>query len=201
MRRRREGRWPREVPLPPERYADSPEALIVGLACGGDRDAFAVLVGRRQSWLRNLLRRCCGDASLADDLAQQVFLQAWRKLPHLRRPDRFGPWLRRLAINTWLQHRRAKDALRDADAVDDNAPAPPAAPGVAVDLDRALAALPDPVRLCVVLSYRDGLTHGEIADAAGLPLGTVKSHIRRGTQRLRQLLSAYREAPCPEEAR
>ena len=182
----------------PDKYGDSPEALIVALARGGDRDAFAALVGRRQSWVRNLMRRCCGDPSLADDLAQQVFLQAWRKIPQLREPARFDAWLRRLAVNTWRQHQRAKDALRDADVLDDSEAAPPDTPGVAVDLDHALATLPDSVRLCLVLSYRDGLTHGEIADLAGLPLGTVKSHIRRGTQRLQSLLAAYRDTSCTE---
>ena len=77
----------------------------------------------------------------------------------------------------------------------------PAATGVAVDLDRALATLSGQVRLCVVLSYHDGMTHAEIAGLIDLPLGTVKSHIRRGTQRLQQILSAYNEIAGPEEAR
>ena len=59
-------------------------------------------------------------------------------------------------------------------------------------LDRALAALPETARLCVVLSYQEGLSHGEIAEATGLPLGTVKSHVRRGAQRLQETLAAYR---------
>lgn len=181
------------MPRPPDRYGDRPEALIVALARGGDRDAFTALVGRRQSWVRNLMRRCCGDPSLADDLAQQVFLQAWRKIPHLRQPASFGPWLRRLAVNTWRQHLRAKDALRDADALDETETERSEPPAVALDLDRALATLPDAARLCLVLSYRDGMTHGEIADVTGLPLGTIKSHIRRGARRLRQLLAVYRE--------
>lgn len=62
-----------------------------------------------------------------------------------------------------------------------------------MDLDRALAELPGLERLCVVLSYHEGMSHREIAATLDLPLGTVKSHVRRGAQRLRQLLSAYRE--------
>jgi RNA polymerase sigma-70 factor (ECF subfamily) len=153
--------------------------------------------------MRNLMRRCCGDATLADDLAQQVFLQAWRKIPDLRQPNRIGAWLRRLAVTTWLQHLRRNDALKDADLLDDAAggvDADPAdAAGIAMDLDRALTTLPHAVRLCIVLAYHDGLTQGEVADLIGLPLGTVKSHIRRGTRRLQVQLSAYDET-SPTEA-
>ena len=167
--------------------------MVVGLARTGDRNAFAELVRRRQSWIRNLMRRCCGDITLADDLAQQVFLQAWRKISHLRQPNRFGAWLKRLAITVWLQHLRTNDVLRDADEHDETQLAKQDATGVTMDLDLALATLSNPVRLCVVLSYHEGMTHGEIAELTDLPLGTVKSHIRRGTQRLQQRLSAYRD--------
>lgn len=175
-----------------------PEHLIVLLAREGDEDAFADLVRRRQSWLRNLMRRACGEVALADDLAQQAFLTAWRKLPQLREPARFGAWLKRLAINLWLQELRAKDALRDAGEVDETMPAAPADPAATMDLDRALALLPAAQRLCVVLSYHEGMTHPEIAEATGLPNGTVKSHIRRGTARLREILSVYREISSTE---
>lgn len=181
--------------MPPQGhpYADDPEALVVGLACNGDHDAFSELVRRRQSWIRNLMRRCCGDVILADDMAQQVFLHAWRNIGHLRQPSKFGAWLKRLAITVWLQHLRKQDALLDADEIDDAESTQHAEPGLAIDLDRALATLASPVRLCIVLSYHEGMTQGEIAEITGLPLGTVKSHIRRGTQRLQSLLSAYHD--------
>jgi RNA polymerase sigma-70 factor (ECF subfamily) len=177
----------------------SPEALVVGFARTGDSNAFAELVKRRQSWIRNLMRRCCGDVTLADDLAQQVFFQAWRKISSLREANRFGPWLKRLAVNVWLQHSRANDALRDADDYSEADAAHNESTGISMDLNRALATLSDPVRLCIVLSYHEGMTHGEIADMVDLPLGTVKSHIRRGTQRLQELLSAYVATPSAEE--
>jgi RNA polymerase sigma-70 factor (ECF subfamily) len=60
-----------------------------------------------------------------------------------------------------------------------------------LDLDRALAQLPRDARLCVVLAYSEGMSHAEISAATGLPLGTVKSHVHRGAQRLRSLLDAY----------
>lgn len=61
----------------------------MGLARTGDREAFGELVRRRQSWIRNLMRRLCHDAALADDLAQQVFLQAWKDIRKLRQPAKF----------------------------------------------------------------------------------------------------------------
>ena len=173
--------------------------VLVGLARKGDREAFAELVNRRQHWIRNLMRRCCGSHTLADDLAQQVFLQAWRSVAHLQRPGRFGPWLKRLAINVWLQHLRKKDPLRNAEEHDDTRQPQRDRTGIAMDLDRALAELPDHVRLCIVLSYHEGMTHEEVSEMTGIPLGTVKSHIRRGTMRLQQRLSAYLEMTPAED--
>jgi RNA polymerase sigma factor (sigma-70 family) len=179
-------------------YADSQEALVVGLAQAGDQQAFAELVRRRQSWIRNLMRRCSGDATLADDLAQQVFLQAFRKIRQLRQASTFGGWLKRLAITVWLQHQRKNDALFDAFEYEDAQQVQHDTTSLAMDLDQALATLAGPVRLCVVLSYHECMSHAEIATVTELPLGTVKSHIRRGTQQLQQQLAAYREAPREE---
>ncbi len=145
------------------------------------------------------MRRCCGDVTLAEDLAQQVFLQAWRKIRYLRELHSFAAWLKRLAITIWLQHLRKNDALSGAGNYDETGLAHLGEPALAMDLDRALAALSHSARLCIVLSYHEGMTHGEIAELTALPLGSVKSHIRRGTERLRLLLSAYQDAPCVEE--
>jgi len=175
-------------------YAKSPETLLVGLARTGDRGAFQELVQRRQRWIRGLMGRCCNDATLADDLAQQTFLQAWKNIHRLQHPDRFPSWLKRLAINTWLQHARRNDPLAGAAEYVDQDEAREDAAGIAMDLDRALAALPDDVRLCVVLSYHERMTHDEIAAFTRIPLGTVKSHIRRGTAKLQEMLGAYLQA-------
>jgi RNA polymerase sigma-70 factor (ECF subfamily) len=188
--------------LAPKRefYARSPEALVVGLARKGDRAAFAELVKRRQGWIRNLLRRLCADITLADDLAQQAFLQAWRNIPRLQRTTHFGAWLKRIAVNTWLQHVRRNDPLRNAGELPEAGTGEADPAGVAMDLDGALAELAGNVRLCIVLAYHERMTHEEIAAATGLPLGTVKSHIRRGTARLQRMLSAYAGSSEPEES-
>jgi RNA polymerase sigma factor (sigma-70 family) len=169
--------------------------VLVGLARSGNRDAFAELVNRRQAWIRNLMRRCCRDAALADDLSQQAFLRAWQSIRQLHDADRFAAWLKRLAINVWLQHKRRKDPLREAEPQDPGDAVVEEHPGIAMDLDHALATLAEDVRLCIVLSYSERMTHDEIAEFTGMPLGTVKSHIRRGTQRLQQELAAYLDTP------
>ncbi|MGB6602917.1 MAG: sigma-70 family RNA polymerase sigma factor [Steroidobacteraceae bacterium] len=181
------------TPLPRAVLGEAAEAAVVALAMGGDRAAFGELVRRRQSWLRNLLRRLCRDPALADDLAQQVFLQAWRSLPALHSVTAFGPWLRRLAVNAWLAHRRTArpgSVPLDPDEPDHAAAFVPAS-SERLDLDRALAQLSPAERLCIVLAYSEGMSHGEISAATALPLGTVKSHVRRGAERLRGLLHAY----------
>jgi RNA polymerase sigma-70 factor (ECF subfamily) len=182
------------MPATPGYYARGPEPLIVSLAARGDRDAFTELVRRRQPWLRNLMRRFSGDPVLADDLSQRVFLKAWRSIRRVKHPERFGAWLKKAAVNEWIDHQRKHGHVHEDDADQSLPPAPEAKTAEAIDLDSALATLPDPLRLCVVLSYHERLSHSEIAELTGLPAGTIKSHIRRGSQKLRELLSAYGES-------
>ncbi len=181
-------------------YPNCPEALIVSFARTGDRSAFTELVRRWQSSIRNLMRRCCSDTTLADDLAQQIFLQVWLKIHTLKQANAFSAWLKRLAVSVWLQHVRKKDALRGANELAEVELAQHDPTSMGMDLDQALETLADPVRLCVVLSYHEGMSHREIAKLIELPLGTVKSHINRGTQRLQQILSAYKDKPRAEES-
>lgn len=172
------------------------EATLAGLAIAGDDSAYGELVRRRHSQIRALLRRLCRDSACADDLAQQSFLQAWRQLRTLRSPGAFGGWLRRIAVNTWLQDIRARGELTSESAAGEpaeRASEPSHEPTIAeqLDLDQALSQLAPNERLCIVLAYGERMSHREVADATDLPLGTVKSHIARGTARLRELLRAY----------
>ena len=175
------------------------EALIVALARTGDSNAFAELVRRKQGWLRNFMYRTCGDSSLADDLAQQTFLQAWNSIRKLRDARRFNGWLRTVAVNVWLKHHRSAPVAETHLSITEDGPVLPASshpqPDLAIDLDRALTTLSTSVRLCVVLSYHEGLSHREITVLTGLPLGTVKSHIKRGSDQLKALLNAYQHDP------
>ena len=170
------------------------EPVLVVLARQGHDGAFTELVRRRQRALRGLLARLSNDVSLADDLAQETFLQAWQKLALLRTPESFGAWLRQIAINVWLQHARRKrlltDRIEDSNLDDYVSGSAGQFPGDRLDLEIALDRLSPPQRLCVVLAYQEGMSHAEIADATRLPLGTVKSHITRATSRLREWLGA-----------
>lgn len=172
-------------------YPDCPEAFLVSLARTGDRKAFAELVQRRQSPVRNLMRRCCNNYTLADDLTQQVFLKVWLNIRKLKSASAFNGWLKRVAISVWLKHVRKKDALGGAGEITGTERPQNDTSGMLLDLDRALGKLANPVRLCVVLSYHEGLSHREIAELTHIPLGTVKSNIRNGARHLKRLLSAY----------
>lgn len=178
--------------LSPGALRGADEVSVVICAMAGDDNAYGELVRRRQHTIRQLFRRLCREPALADDLAQQTFLQAWRSVETLKSPAAFGGWLRRLAINTWLQRVRAE---RPMASTTDIAELPEAAAEPTLteqlDLDSVLATLPPDVRLCITLAYAERMSHREICEATGLPLGTVKSHITRGATRLRKLLGAY----------
>ena len=178
---------------PRARLEEASEVAIVVRAMTGDDAAFGELVLRRQKRVRDLMRRLCGDHALADDLAQQAFMQAWRRLRDLRDPGAFGGWLKRLAVNVWLaEMRRARLPFEDDEEAfaefPDPAPSPERAAG-RIDLERALAGLRPAERMCVVLAHGEGMTHAEIAETSGLPLGTVKSHVLRGTEKLKRILA------------
>jgi RNA polymerase sigma factor (sigma-70 family) len=169
-----------------------PEAALVLAAQARDRAAFTELVRRREAWLRALLRRLTGNAAEADDLAQEVFMRAWRRLHALREAGAFGGWLRRLAVNLFIDARRI---ARETDEIAEDAASEDVAPermaGARIDLERAMALLSSAERLCVTLNLGEGLSHGEIAEATSLPLGTVKSHVKRGTAKLRKMLGEH----------
>jgi RNA polymerase sigma-70 factor, ECF subfamily len=178
---------------PRAQLAEAPEAAVVVLAAAGDDSAFAELVARHQGRIRPLLRRLAGDPTAADDLAQQVFVTAWQRLRDLRSPGAFEGWIRRIAVTTWLQEVRRRgvfleESLEAGELVADDRQSLGGAPE-RMDLERGLSRLSPPQRLCVVLAYAEGMTHIEIVEATGLPLGTVKSHLTRGAARLRALLA------------
>lgn len=170
------------------------EPVVIALACIGDAQAFAEIVKRCQNRVRSFMHRLCNHPDQAEDLAQQVFLKVWKSLRQLRVPGAFHGWLNRIMVSIWLEEVRRRKL--DVAELEESVPleAPREAPGERIDLDKALAQLPPSMRLCVVMAYNDGMSHQEISEMTDIPLGTVKSNISRGAEKMRALLSDYRKA-------
>jgi RNA polymerase sigma-70 factor (ECF subfamily) len=165
------------------------DAPLVRAARAGSEAAFGRLVERHQRGLRAFLRR--GAGADADDVAQEALVAAWSSLPRLRDDEGFRPWLYGIAWRKALSHVRsaARSARRDHDWVQDGAGE---AGGLAAEdrlaLQGAMAGLPADQRAAVVLCLAEGWSHGEAAEVLGLPLGTIKSHVARGRDRLLAVL-------------
>jgi RNA polymerase sigma factor (sigma-70 family) len=179
--------------------------LIARVVVHDDRHAFSELVRRYQSAVRTTLRRLtAGNLALADDLAQESFMLAYRNLKSFRQEAQFSTWLYRIATNAFLAHaRKRKEELlgdRDGEVADDDGddgPAGTAGPDhvraatLRMDMDRALAVLSEGERAAIVQCYHNDLSHEEAAQVLNCPVGTVKTHILRAKQKLKARLAAW----------
>jgi RNA polymerase sigma-70 factor (ECF subfamily) len=178
-----------------------PDRELVAAAAAGSREAFDELVRRHQAAMLTLARVLTGGRGDADDLAQEMFVRAWRSLRGFRGDSTFRTWLHRVAINV-VRTSQAKEARLQRMFVrrssEDDEPFDPPARGAPVDadlarrqvIDRALAALPEELRLPVTLRDLQGLEYREIAALLNVPIGTVESRIFRARQRLKPLLES-----------
>ena len=177
-----------------------PDRELVEAAAAGSREAFDELVRRHQAAMLTLARVLTRGRGDADDLAQDVFVRAWRSLRGFRGESSFRTWLHRVAINVFRTRQAREGRLRrlfmprEADA----APFDPPAPDQPVDtalarrqaIEHALGTLPDELRVPVTLRDVQGLDYKEIAVLLNVPIGTVESRIFRARQRLRPLLES-----------
>ena len=169
--------------------------LISRTLVEGDPRAFDQLVLRYQSPVRSLLRRLTGgNEALADDLAQEAFLIAWRKLGSFRNEARFSTWLYQIAYRTFLAHARSR---HDHEPLDDNSnsgsvDSTARGSDFQHDLEIAMLKLSESERAVVTLCLGSGLTHDETANVLQLPIGTVKTHLLRGREKLRKLLAEWK---------
>lgn len=167
------------------------ETLDARHAASGDESAFERLYRRHVARIHTLVRRMAGPDP-ADEITQDVFVRAWDKLPTFRGESAFGTWLYRLAVNVVLSHRRRergeRKALLDDDAALEHQVAPQAPAGMRLDLERAMARLPEGAREVFVLHDVEGWTHEEIAEQLGLVPGTSKSQLSRARMALRRML-------------
>jgi len=168
--------------------------LIARAILREEHNAFGELVRRYQSPVRGFLARMTrGDAHLADDLAQETFLKAWKNLKSFRGEARFSTWLFGIAFNEFRgEARRRKElALDDVDEQPNEAStgSTMADSNLRLDLTEALKVLNSLERAAVLLCCQNGLTHEEAAQVLACPLGTVKTNVLRGREKLRRRLS------------
>jgi RNA polymerase sigma factor (sigma-70 family) len=162
---------------------------IARRAAAGDDVAFGRLVREFQGKVRAfLLRMTKGNHALADDLAQETFLEAYRKIRQHRGDGSFQGWLTRIAWSRFLMEvRKTKAETSDLDL---DLPAPDArgASDARLDLERAMQHLSPAERASLTLCYAMEFSHSEASDVLNLPVGTVKSHVARGREKLKALL-------------
>ena len=160
------------------------EARLVAEARAGNRTAFGHLYDRFAPLVHGVLLSRVPRSDV-DDLAQDVFLQAMRRLGSLRNAEAFGPWLAAIARNRARDHwRRGEDTVELPDDVA-GAPHPE---GEALSVFAAIRRLPEAYRETLVLRLVEGMTGPEIAERAGLTPGSVRVNLHRGMQMLREAL-------------
>jgi RNA polymerase sigma-70 factor (ECF subfamily) len=162
----------------------SPEASLAAAARTGDRSAFGRLYDRFSPMVHGLLLARVPRSDV-DDLVQDVFLQAMRRLGSLRNDEAFGPWLAAIARNRARDHWRRGD---DTVPLPEDVPGPPHPEGQAVAVLAAIRRLPDAYRETLVLRLVEGMTGPEIAERTGLTPGSVRVNLHRGFAMLREAL-------------
>ena len=168
--------------------------LIARVLLREDHNAFSELVRRYQSPVRGFLMKMTnGDGHSADDLAQEAFVKVWKKLGSFRSEGKFSTWLFGIAHNEWRMSIRGRKEV----AIEEVADQPPeaeqpddaAASRLRLDLAEAMKTLTPAERAAIVLCCQNGLSHEEASQALECPLGTVKTNVLRGKEKLRRLLA------------
>ncbi len=180
------------------------DAELVASARTGDSQAFATLVARYETRIARLVRGMVGDRDV-EDVTQEAFLKAFRKLGDFDGRSSFYTWIFRVAANTAMdwrkrERRRRHAPLPEGPEGEDAAPSRAVGPvgdatrrELAQKIDAAIAALPDKYHEILVLREVEGLSYEEIAKRLGMSKGTVESRLFRARERLRERLSSWME--------
>ncbi|MGY1457275.1 MULTISPECIES: RNA polymerase sigma factor [unclassified Luteimonas] len=185
-----------DSPQAPASDAGDGDHALALAAAAGDTDAFEALYRRHAGRVHGVVLRLAGwQRARAEDLVQEAFLRAWQALPQWRGEAAFGTWLHRLAVNTALMDLRARRVRPTLDGDDDAAlDALPSTDvsghgtATAMDLGKAVATLPPRARAVLVLHDIEGWTHGEIAAALDMAVGSSKAQLHRARGLLRARL-------------
>jgi RNA polymerase sigma-70 factor (ECF subfamily) len=168
------------------------ETDLIVRAKQGDVDAFCLLVSDHRRAMLSLAMRFCGNHHDAEDLAQDVFLNAFRAIGRFRAESSFHTWLRRIMVNSFLSRRRRKDLLQGRDNMEDGGFSSPGSERTAFNnvmvqqILRRLEEVPPRPRLMFIMKHQEGMTCEEIAAYFETSVGTVKKTIFRVVDRLRQ---------------
>lgn len=183
------------------------QTLVARVLLSDDRRAFEQLMRRHHGMVRAQLRRLVnGDHGSADDLAQETFLLAWRKLHQFRGDARFSTWLYRIAYTCFLQAHRKKSVPSGSNSGSDTLDGSDARAPVTdtlnlrLDVERAMQRLSPAEQIVLLHCVQLGLSHSDTAYVLAMPIGTVKSHAARGKEKLRALLADWRDSPLKETA-
>jgi RNA polymerase sigma-70 factor (ECF subfamily) len=176
----------------------SSEHSLIDRCRKGEETAFRELVDQYKGLVFGLISRSVTDRAEAEDLAQDVFLRIHRGLPYFRGESKLTTWIYRIVINLLSQRRPAlatisldQDNERDGPRLDPGGPDRSFGDLVLRDrLDRAIQQLPVPYQVLINGHYLKDMKYEDLADALGLPMGTVKTHLHRAKKRLRRILEA-----------
>ncbi|MFC3096157.1 sigma-70 family RNA polymerase sigma factor [Alteromonas sediminis] len=162
------------------------QTLIMRILVNDDQHAFTTLVRSYQQPIRQFLCRLTqGNRTLADDLAQHVFIAAYDKLATFRAEANFSTWLHSIAYRAFLNEMRKAHYQQEAELTDQTLSQPTYTNAEnEILVEQLMTKLSFSERTCMTLAFSAGMSHQEIATITDFPLGTVKSHINRGKQKL-----------------
>ena len=174
------------------------ERSLIARAVVGDRVAARMLYDMHAPRVHRLTYRFCGDADLAADLTQDVFVLAFRELPKFRGDATLATWLHRVAVTVSLNAMRKVKRLREREADLDEAryhehESGDVDPDLRSRVTAAIDALPEGLRLALVMHTLEGYTHAEVASALGIAEGTSKARVFEARAKMRKSLGDYLE--------
>lgn len=188
------------------------DAQLVATSQGGDQDAFSLLVQRYQRRVFNLVFRMLQDYEEASEITQEAFLAAWQGLPSFRGEARFSTWLYRIAYNCALKQlelrkrdRTLQQNLQAERALESTGDEQKAAHLEALDnqklVQEHLSQLPSKYRIVLILRHLQDMTYEEMAEVLTMPIGTIKTHLFRARNLLKERLQAFEHGRRRTETR
>jgi RNA polymerase sigma-70 factor (ECF subfamily) len=170
------------------------DPAVVERARGGDREAFATLVGQVSDSLYAVAFRILRETSSAEDALQNALISTWQQLPHLRDADRFEAWAQRILVHScYAEFARRRQFAANVRVIDLNPSGAPDESRVLADrdeLDRAFRKIPVDQRAVFVLHHYIGLPLVDVAETLGIPAGTARSRLHTATRSLRAVMAA-----------